>query len=141
VKAALILISAFFIRCSLSAQEDKRIIFPSEKPLSVFSKTPQIERFTPTLAEIDSIDASLRRLFNGLAKKDRPYTLEDYYRQYTGYVEHGKRIIYVAGSCVRTPFFEEDMMAVSGNGNCFFEASVSLPSRRLNHFKFNGTNR
>src|SRR5687767_13443340 len=101
-------------------QDSKRIIFPETRPL-FFDMLPDtaLPRFTPKPDEIDSADQVLSRNSPNLKTGT-------YYRQYAGFISHGKQLIFINASCRKSDYFSENTFYPRGGGQCYFRALVDL---------------
>ncbi|MBN8878042.1 MAG: hypothetical protein J0I32_10885 [Sphingobacteriales bacterium] len=121
------------------SQDSKRMIFPQETPVS-FDLLPDSnwQRFTPSLAEIDSADRYLMTWLSRETPADRnPPALNLYYRQYVGILRNGKRYVYINAACRKPDYFTKNTLYPRGGGNCYFRALIDLKTNEVITLLFN----
>lgn len=110
-------------------QDKYRVIFLKETPVLFEQLLPDsnLQRFTPSPAEIDSADRYLMTPLTHDTPADRsPSALNLYYRQYAGFLRDGTKYIFVNAACRKPDYFTKNTFYPKGGGNCYFRALVNL---------------
>lgn len=119
--------------------DTKRVIFPQEiHILFDLKKDTSINRFTPTMADIDAVDTLLHQyMLQANPQRKRPVIYADYYRQYAGFLINGKKCIFVNASCEPKDYFLKNTYYPKGGGHCYFRAIVDLDFQQISEIHFN----
>ncbi len=113
------------------------------------SPGPVSAQWTPTAADIASLEPTLASVIAAhLQAAGSQASPGDYYRQYAGFVIHGRRVIYingVASSAIESapnpdhPFdWRTQAVSICDGGSITFGVSYDVETRFFTEFAFNG---
>ncbi len=121
-----------------TSQGDRRFIFPAERKVMLLDNDSIAPRFTPTIAEIDSIDIYLKKyLYGRFLGRQKGLEFDSSYRQYVGFSKDGQKFIYVNASCIKPGYFDVNTYFPKGGGKCYYRTNVSLQDKLIRNFYFN----
>lgn len=125
----------------LSAQQLERSVAPV-----MMGITPPY--WTPSSEEIARLEVQLMPYLEGLTvphPKAIAAMLGSYKRQYLGYINGGKKWIYVNSICktswTEDGFWHDELIIVFDGGPCFFTVRYDLSSSQFDQLRINGPER
>lgn len=134
--ALVILIFSAAIGLAQGTASDKVVIFPLEKGVNSPNDSPTA-RFTPTQEDVDAMDAGLQAYIKAKYPKEITVVVDNYYRQYYGFISSGQRLIHVSATCKKPEKFAEELLLTKGGGTCNFSGNMNVQSKKITVFKFN----
>jgi len=116
---------------------EKRVVFTEEKRINLTTqRDTSYERFTPTLADIDSADAFFQKHLIS-RNKNTALKIQDYYRQYVGLKTKDKKCVFINAACKKPDDFLENTFLVFGGGDCYLQGDVDINNKKVFNFYSN----
>lgn len=96
--------------------------------------------WTPSGEEIEQLEAAFFEFIKDKRPPNRDFLLNDYYRQYTGFMRGGKKFIYVNGFSHTRKGHDWRRIAyvVCDGGGSFFGVEYDMETKRFSHLEYNG---
>ncbi len=115
--------------------DSKRVIFFKETQVLLDLKNDAtINRFTPSLADIDNADSLLNQYFK---TNNATIFIDSIYRQYVGLRINYKKCIYINASCRQPDHFLQNTYYPKGGGRCYFRTIVDVDAKWVVEIGFN----
>jgi chorismate mutase len=102
------------------------------------------ERWFPTEAEVAALEQNLPSYLQTLAdasvevSEDFVARLSEYKRQYSGFIQNGRRLILVNATCTDDLNWRTEPVIVDDGGDCFFRVTYDPTTGAFEQFEVNG---